>query len=84
MTLATMTTPAKPSVGRKILAVVLDILTVFIGGGLAIAALTGDTTENGFSLEGGPALLLFGVIAAYFILLPKVGGTIWQRILNVR
>ncbi len=66
------------------MAVILDFLTVFIGGGFAIAALTGDTTENGFSLEGGPAFLLFGVMAAYFILLPRVGGTIWQRILKTR
>jgi len=79
-----MTTPAKPSIGRKILAVVLDIFTVFIGGGFLIASLTGDTTENGFSLEGGPAMVLFALVAAYFVLLPKVGGTIWQRILKVR
>ena len=43
---------------KKIVAAILDFLTVFIGGGLAIASFTGDTTENGFSLEGGPALLL--------------------------
>ena len=69
---------------KKIVAAILDFLTVFIGGGLAIASFTGDTTENGFSLEGGPALLLFGVMAAYFIVLPRLGGTIWQRILKTR
>ena len=79
------TTPKKPaSVFRKVLAAFLDALTVFIGGGFIIASLTGDTTESGFQLEGGPALILFAVIAAYFILLPKVGGTIWQRILKTR
>jgi hypothetical protein len=80
-----MTTPPKHvSAVRKILAVVLDILTVFIGGGYAIAAFTGDTTDGGFQLNGGPALLLFALIAVYFIVLPRVGGTIWQRILRTR
>lgn len=69
---------------KKVLAVVLDFLTVFVGGGFAIAAFTGDTTEGGFQLEGTPALVLFAVLIAYFVVLPKVGGTLWQRILRTR
>lgn len=69
---------------RKIFAAILDFFTVFFAGGLAIGSLTGGTTDQGFSLEGGPALLLFGLIIAYFVIGAKIGGTIWQRILNVK
>mgnify|MGYP001587378186 FL=1 len=78
------TTPTPVPTWKKVVAAILDFLTVFVGGGFAIASFTGDTTENGFSLEGGPALLLFGLIAAYFIVLPRLGGTLWQRILKTK
>jgi hypothetical protein len=36
-------------------------------------------------LTGGPALALFVVIILYFYLgWTKLGGTLWQRILNAR
>jgi DMSO reductase anchor subunit len=67
---------------RKVLAAILDFLTVFFAGGYAIGYLTGSTTSEGFKLEGAPALLLFALIAAYFVAGSKyLGGTIWQRIL---
>ena len=69
---------------KKIVAAILDFLTVFIGGGLAIASFTGDTTENGFFAGGRSGPPAFGVMAAYFIVLPRLGGTIWQRILKTR
>lgn len=69
---------------RKIFAAILDFFTVFFAGGFAIGSMTGGTTDQGFSLEGGPALLLFGLIIAYFVIGAKTGGTIWQRILNVK
>jgi len=68
---------------RKILAGILDFLTVFFLGGYVIGKLTGNSTEDGFKLEGLPALLLFALIAAYFVVGRKyLGGTIWQRILR--
>src|SRR5262245_26461845 len=83
----------KPALWRKFAATVLDFVTVFFGGGLIIASLTGGltptTTETGtqiaFSLSGLPALILFVVIIAYYAVSYKsAGGTIWQRILRAR
>ena len=81
-----MTNQVKPvGMGRKILAGILDVITSFGGIGYIIAKITGNTTESGFELNGMPAFILFALIAAYFILLPKyAGGTIWQRILGTR
>ena len=68
---------------RKVLAGILDFLTVFFVGGYVIGKLTGNTTDDGFKLEGLPALLLFALIVVYFVVGRKyLGGTIWQRILR--
>jgi DMSO reductase anchor subunit len=67
---------------RKVLAAILDFLTVFFGGGYAIGYLTGSVTSEGFKLEGMPALVLFALLIVYFVAGSKyLGGTIWQRIL---
>ncbi len=81
-----MTEPAPPRAAtwRKVLAAILDFLTVFLVLGYLIALVTGDTTEEGFNLTGLPALVLFAAIFAYFWFLPKFGGTLWQRILRAR
>jgi DMSO reductase anchor subunit len=85
-----MSDPATPAVKpvatwRKVVAAILDFLTIFIIGGYIIARFTGGTTEGGFSLSGVPALILFALIAVYFFVGYKyAGGTIWQRILRVR
>lgn len=74
-----------PSTWRIVLAALLDFLTAFFGLGFIIASLTGGTTEKGFSLEGGPAFLLFALVVAYFVVFNKfLGGTIWKRILGAR
>ena len=68
---------------RKVLAGILDFLTIFFVGGYAIGKLTGNTTDDGFKLEGLPALLLFALIAVYFVVGRKyLGGTVWQRVLR--
>ncbi len=70
---------------RKVLAAVLDFLTIFLVGGYAIGHLTGMTTPGGFELKGGAALALFAVIIAYFVVFRKwLGGTLWQRLLGAR
>ncbi|MGB0086328.1 MAG: hypothetical protein WBP94_13250 [Rhodomicrobiaceae bacterium] len=70
---------------RKVLAAVLDFLTVFFVGGYAIAYLSGNLTAEGFNLEGTTALILFAVIVIYFVVGSKyLGGTMWQRILDTR
>ena len=76
--------PKKPF-WRRGLAVFLDALTSFIIGGYVIAKFTGETTNDGFSLNGGSAFVCFGAVIAYFYLgWNKLGGTIWQRILKAR
>lgn len=69
---------------KKVVAAILDFFTVFLIGGIAIANFTGDTTSGGFELDGIPALVLFALIAVYFVLGYKFGGTLWQRILKTR
>lgn len=68
---------------RIIVAAILDFITAFFILGYIIGALTGGLTENGFQLNGLPALALFVAIFAYFWAGRKyAGGTIWQRILR--
>jgi uncharacterized membrane protein YoaK (UPF0700 family) len=69
---------------KKVVAGILDFLTIFIGGGYLIALATGNTTDGGFELNGAPALLAFALVIAYFVLMPRFGGTIWQRILKTK
>ena len=79
-----MSDPARPaSAPRKVFAAILDFFTIFIVGGDIIGKMTGESTDGGFNLEGGPALLLFALIVVYFVVGRKyAGGTFWQRILR--
>ncbi len=68
---------------RIILSAILDFFTAFFVFGWIVASLTGGLTENGFSLNGLPALLVLLLIILYFWAFPKfLGGRIWQRILK--
>jgi hypothetical protein len=70
---------------RKVLAAVLDFVTIFFAGGYTIGYLTGNVTGEGFNLEGLTALILFALIIVYFVVGSKyLGGTMWQRILYSR
>jgi hypothetical protein len=70
---------------RKVLAAILDFITVFALGGYTIASFTGDTSGAGFELNGWPALLLFAIIILYFTVFSRyLGGTLWQRLLRTR
>lgn len=77
---------AKPvATWRKVVAAILDFLFVFAIAGYIIASVTGNTTEEGFSLNGGPAFLLFGIVILYFVLFSRfLGGTVFQRLLGTR
>lgn len=79
-----MSTEKKVSTFRIVLAAILDFFTIFIIGGYIVAKFTGNTTESGFQLEGVSALILFGIIIAYFVLGRYLGGTLWQRILKTK
>lgn len=85
MSRAEQTTPPADKVAtwRIVLAAIFDFLTAFFASGFLVASIFGGRTENGFSLEGGPALLAFALVIAYFIIFNRfLGGTIWKRILR--
>ena len=70
---------------KRVIAAILDFLTVFVAGGFLIAHLTGGVTEDGFSLKGGPAFVLFAVIIVYFLVGRRyAGGTLWDRIFRIK
>jgi hypothetical protein len=82
---ATEQTQKGPATWRIVLAAVLDFITAFAVIGYLVAWATGGLTENGFALNGGPALLAIALIVAYFIVFNKyLGGTIWKRILRAK
>ena len=79
-------------VGRRAVAVILDSIVLaipfFVFGNL-IASITGETTAGGFQLEGGSALLLFGLMGVigfgYYVLLEAYyGQTLGKRLVGVR
>ncbi|WP_349961098.1 hypothetical protein [Rhizobium sp. ZPR3] len=80
------TNPApQPATWRIVLAAIFDFFTAFAVFGYIIASIFGGRTEGGFQLNGLPALLLFALIVAYFILFNRfLGGTLWKRILRAR
>ena len=73
----------KRSTWKLVVAGILDFLLMFLGGGYVIALLTGGTTAGGFELNGWPALLLFALIIAYFVVMPRLGGTLFRRLFGV-
>ena len=77
-------TDGKSSIGARFLATTLDLITAFIGFGLAVAYATGMTTQGGFHLSGVPALVLIALIVGYFYLGRRLaGGTLWDRIFRI-
>ncbi|UHS56515.1 hypothetical protein [Agrobacterium vaccinii] len=81
----TTTTTRQPSTWRIVLAAILDFFTAFWVFGYLVAVVSGGRTESGFSLQGMPALVLFALIVAYFLIFNRyLGGTIWKRILKAR
>jgi hypothetical protein len=74
-----------PAQWRVILAFILDLITSFWIFGYIVALFTGGTTDGGFALNGLPAVIVFGLVIAYFILMPRLfGGRIWQHILRAK
>lgn len=70
---------------RKVLAAVLDFFFSLYIAGYTIGYLTGNLTNDGFKLEGAPAMAVFALIAIYFVVFTRfLGGTLWQRLLGAR
>ena len=76
---------APAAVWKRVVAAILDFLTVVLAGGYLIGYATGALTAEGFSLTGWRALLLFALIVAYFLIGRRLlGGTLWDRIFGIR
>jgi hypothetical protein len=76
--------PARAATWKRVLAAILDFLTVFYLGGLVIGKVTGDASGGSFSLSGVPALVLFALIVIYFYVGRRhLGGTLWDRIFRI-
>jgi hypothetical protein len=85
MTIPEQQPSSRPATWRVVLAAILDFAMAFGVLGSLVARFTGGLTPNGFQLNGWPALLLFVLIVAYFVIFNKfLGGTIWKWILGAR
>lgn len=71
---------ARPATWRVVVAFILDLFCSFLIFGFIIASVTGDTTEGGFQLNGLPALILFALVIAYMVGMPRAGGRLFQRL----
>jgi hypothetical protein len=78
-------TPKPVSTTRKVFAAILDFIFIMVIGGYAIGYMTGNVSDEGFELKGGPAFLLFAIIILYFVIFRRyLGGTVFQRLLGAR
>lgn len=74
---------ARPANWRIILAFILDLFSSFFVLGYIVGYLSGGLTPDGFQLNGLPAVILFALVVAYFVVFNRfLGGTIWKRILR--
>ncbi len=71
-------------VGRRAVAILIDMVLLFVVG-YVIALATGATTAAGFSLQGGPAFLWFGIALAYYVVMEALSGaTLGKRAMGLK
>ena len=71
-------------VGRRAVAVIIDSVLLFIVGYI-IALATGQTTSDGFNIQGGPAFLWLGIGLAYYIVMEATSGaTLGKRAMGLK
>jgi len=77
---------------KRIAAGFLDFLLAFFGLGTVLGKIfpaapsnaQGAGTTELFTLNGWPALLLIALIVAYFVVLGRTGGTVFQRLFGMK
>jgi uncharacterized RDD family membrane protein YckC len=71
-------------VGRRAVAILIDLVLLFIVGYI-IALATGGTTEAGFEIHGAPAFLWFGIGLAYYIVMEALwGATLGKKAMGLK
>jgi len=60
-------------VGRRAVAVLIDSILLFIAG-YAVAAVTGQTSVEGFNMRGAPFFAWVGICLAYYIVMEATKG----------
>jgi uncharacterized RDD family membrane protein YckC len=71
-------------VGRRAVAIIIDIIILGIIGWV-IGMATGMSTPEAFNLVGGPAFLLFFIGLAYYVVMEVTsGGTLGKLALGLR
>jgi uncharacterized RDD family membrane protein YckC len=69
---------------KKIIAFIIDVLIAFVGLGYIIALIFGGVREDGFSLQGPTAFILFALVIAYYVLCKKyLGQTLGRKIMGI-
>ncbi|HYC35342.1 MAG TPA: RDD family protein [Usitatibacter sp.] len=68
---------------RRAVAVIIDTILLMIVA-YALAAATGSTSDQGFNLQGAPALLLFLIFFGYYVVMEKTsGGTLGKKAMGL-
>lgn len=62
----------------------MDFIGAFLTFGILIAYFSGDLSSQGFNLKGAPALLLFALIIAYFLVMKRFDGTLEKRFFGIK
>ena len=86
--------PPQPMWKRNV-AGILDFLLAFVVFGIAVNMVFPSpphalpkfgnaTTVEFFNLSGWPALLVLVLIVAYFVVLGRTGGTVFQRVFGMK
>jgi uncharacterized RDD family membrane protein YckC len=71
-------------VGRRAAAIIVDAILLMIVGWI-IGKATGQATQDGFNLMGGPALLWFLVCFAYYVVMEAMwAGTVGKKALGLK
>jgi len=79
---ARMTVERAPT-WKLLAAFVLDLCTVALVAGYAVAAVTGDIDGAKFHLHGAPAMAAFILVLLYFVAARFVGGSLWDRVFRI-
>ena len=67
---------------RWMIAALLDLAASFVGFGYLVGYLTGAVDDDGIALSPAAVGVTFALMGGYFVVLSRLGGTPWQRLLG--